>query len=176
TIRRAERDESYTIAGLQLRLQPDRIDQLASGCLIVDYKLGAANEPRDWLDVWPGRPRKPQLPLYALAHADELAGLAFAVLAPGAVEYRGWSNGVEIAPGIAPYPLGTRRVFDPPIDWNALLQRWQQSLSTLALEYVRGEAPVDPLPDACTYCHLSTFCRIHERDEVDPEEMGIEDE
>ena len=176
TIRRAERDESYTIAGLQLRLQPDRIDQLASGCLIVDYKLGAANEPRDWLDVWPGRPRKPQLPLYALAHADELAGLAFAVLAPGAVEYRGWSNGVEIAPGIAPYPYGTRRVFDPPIDWQALLQRWQQSLSTLAMDYVRGESPVDPLPDACTYCHLSTFCRIHERDEVDPEEMGIEDE
>ena len=176
SIRRAERDESYTIAGLQLRLQPDRIDRLSSGCLVVDYKLGAANEPRDWLDVWPGRPRKPQLPLYALAHAEELSGLAFAVLAPGAVEYRGWSSGIEIAPNIVAYPQGTRRVFDPPVDWTELLQHWRQSLSGLATQYVRGEAAVDPLPDACTYCHLSTFCRIHERDEADPEELGVEDE
>lgn len=175
-IRRAERDELYTIAGLQLRLQLDRLDQLSNGCLIVDYKLGAANEPRDWLDVFPGRPRKPQLPLYAVAHAEELAGVTFAVLAPGAVEYRGWSNGVEIAPGIAPYPHGTRRVMDAPLDWNALLQRWHQSLSALALHYVRGEAAVDPLPQACTYCHLSTFCRVHERDEVDADELGLDDE
>lgn len=174
-VRRTERDESYTIGGLQLRLQPDRIDELAGGWLIVDYKLGAANEPKDWIDKVPGRPRKPQLPLYALAHRESLAGVAFAVLAPGAVEYRGVSNGTPMAPGIEPYESASRRWYGAPADWHDLLQRWHASLDSLGQRYVAGEALVDPLPDACTYCHLSTFCRVHERSEEAAAEASDED-
>jgi probable DNA repair protein len=175
-IRCTEQEELFTIGGLQLRLKLDRVDQLNAGCLVVDYKLGEAHQPRDWLDVRPGRPRKPQVPLYALAHRENLAGAAFAVLGNGTVEYRGWSNGVAIAPGIEGYPPRKGRWFDLPPDWNQLLERWQQTLTSLADRYMRGEAEVDPLPDACTYCHLSTFCRIHERDQRDAEEAGADDE
>ena len=175
TVRRTERDQSYSIGGLNLRLQPDRIDELSGGWLIVDYKLGEANEPKDWIDKVPGRPRKPQLPLYALAHQERLAGVAFAVLAPGAVEYRGVSNGIPMAPGIEAYETASRRWIGAPADWNGLLRRWHSALDSLACGYIKGEARVDPLADACTYCHLSTFCRVHERSEEAAAETGDDD-
>ena len=175
TVRRTERDQSYSIGGLNLRLQPDRIDELSGGWLIVDYKLGEANEPKDWIDKVPGRPRKPQLPLYALAHQERLAGVAFAVLAPGAVEYRGVSNGIPMAPGIEPYETASRRWINAPADWSGLLRRWHSALDSLACDYIAGEARVDPLSDACTYCHLSTFCRVHERSEEAAAETGDDD-
>jgi ATP-dependent helicase/nuclease subunit B len=174
-IRRAERDETYTIGGLELRLQLDRIDQLADGCFVIDYKLGDSHQPRQWLDTFPGRPRQPQLPLYALAHAEELTGLAFAILAPGSVGYRGWSNGVTVAPGIYGYPTGMRRTQDMPGDWTLLVQHWREVLNGLAQQYVAGDAAVDPLPQACTYCHLSTFCRIHERAPADEDAELVDD-
>jgi CRISPR/Cas system-associated exonuclease Cas4 (RecB family) len=33
-------------------------------------------------------------------------------------------------------------------------------LERLAGAFARGEAPVDPKPGACDYCHLSALCRI----------------
>lgn len=164
TVRFSEKEEQYAIGGLSIRLRPDRIDELADGSeLLIDYKLGDSHQPRDWVDVWPGRPSRPQLPLYGLAHSDRLAGLAYVVLAPGAVEYRGWSNGVAVGPGIVPYPAGLRIDFGDPQDWEALMHQWRFSLSRLAERFVAGEARVDPLPQACQRCHLSTLCRIHER-------------
>lgn len=175
-VHRVESDELYTIGGLQLRLKLDRIDRLAAGWLVVDYKSGRDNEPKDWIDRVPERPRKPQLPLYALAHREALAGVAFGVLAPGTVEYRGLSNGTPIGPGVDAYADAARYWYDAPADWDGLLQRWERSLTSLAERYVAGDAPVDPLPQACTYCHLSTFCRIHERDAMDADEGGADDE
>ena len=86
-VRFAETAEPYAIGGLAITLQPDRIDEIAGGGhLLIDYKLGDSHQPRQWLDVWPGRPRRPQLPLYGLAHEQTLRALAFVVLAAGAVE------------------------------------------------------------------------------------------
>lgn len=162
-VRRAERSETFSLSGLSMRLKPDRIDQLASGGdLLVDYKLGDSHQPRQWLDVVPGRPRRPQLPLYALAHIESVEALAFIVAAPGTVEYRGWSNGAAVASGVKPYPQGVRLRPGDPTDWHALLQYWRTTLTALADSYIAGVATVDPLRDECTYCHLSTFCRIHE--------------
>ncbi|MFL6577780.1 MAG: PD-(D/E)XK nuclease family protein, partial [Povalibacter sp.] len=160
----AEASEQYEIGGLSVTLRPDRIDLLeGEGQLLIDYKLGDSHRPRDWFDVWPGRPRRPQLPLYGLAHAQQLRGLAYVVLAPGAVEYRGWSDGTAIGAGVPPYPTGVRIDLGDPSDWEALLHQWRFSLTRLAQQYVAGEAQVDPLPQECSTCHLSTFCRIHER-------------
>ena len=131
------------------------------GQLLIDYKLGAAHHPRQWLDTWSGRPQRPQLPLYALAHQASLRALAFVVLAPGTVEYRGWSDGTPVGPGVDAYPQGLRPGEIAP-DWPSLLAHWRSTLTRLASAYVAGEAAVDPLPQACTWCHLSTLCRIHE--------------
>jgi hypothetical protein len=178
TVRLAEATESYTLGGLSITLRPDRIDQLAGGGeLLIDYKLGDSYRPsRDWMDVWPGRPRRPQLPLYGLAHAKSLRALAYVVVAAGAVEYRGWGDGTAIEAGILPYPAGVRIDFGDPQDWEELMHHWQFTLTRLAEKYVAGEATVDPLPLACVHCHLSTFCRIDERLRSDGEEEGDEDD
>jgi ATP-dependent helicase/nuclease subunit B len=163
-VRFAETAERYTIGGMEVTLRPDRIDELADGGeLLIDYKLGAAHRPNHWLDRTPGRPRSPQLPLYGLAHGDNLRALAFVVLAAGKVEYRGWSDGVDVAPGVDPYPPRRLRVdLGDPMDWQALQDQWRFTLTQLAERFVAGEASVDPLPRECETCHLSTLCRIHE--------------
>lgn len=162
-IRFAEAAEQYAIGGLSITLRPDRIDELPGGGeLMIDYKLGNSPRPRGWFDVLPGRPRNPQLPLYGLAHADRLRALAYVVLAPGAVEYRGWSDGTDVGAGVAPYPSGMRIDLGDPIDWQALMHHWRFTLTRLAERYVAGEAAVDPLPLECATCHLSTLCRINE--------------
>jgi hypothetical protein len=162
-VRRAEAAEQYAIGGLSITLRPDRIDEVAGGELLIDYKLGSSHRPRDWFDLWPGRPRRPQLPLYGLARGDRLRALAYVVLAPGTVEFRGWSDGTDVAPGVAPYPAGIRTDLGDPMDWEALLHHWRFTLTRLAERYVAGDASVDPLPQECEMCHLSTLCRIHER-------------
>jgi probable DNA repair protein len=163
SVQLAEAAETYTLGGLTITLRPDRVDELAEGgALLIDYKLGDSHRPRDWFDVWPGRPRRPQLPLYGLAHAQQLRALAYVVLAPGAVEYRGWSDGAQIGAGVAAYPHGMRIDLGDPADWTALMHHWRFALTRLAEHYVAGESKADPLPQACMTCHLSTLCRIHE--------------
>jgi len=170
TVRLAEASEQFSIGGLTITLRPDRIDELSSGGeLLIDYKVGGVHRPRGWLDVLPGRPRNPQLPLYGLAHAERLRALAFVVLTPGAVEYRGWSDGSNVADGVWVYPNGVRIDLGDPNDWQSLLHYWRFSLTRLAERYVGGEATVDPLPFECTTCHLSTFCRINDLALSEPE-------
>lgn len=180
SVRFAEAAETYSIGGLTITLRPDRIDELSTGgALLIDYKLGDSHRQRDWIDVWPGRPRRPQLPLYGLAHAERLSALAYVVLAPGAVEYRGWSDGTEVGAGVAPYPYGIRTDLGDPADWTALLHHWRFTLTRLAEHYVAGDARVDPLPQECATCHLSTLCRIHERSiarEDTTSSTGVSDE
>jgi hypothetical protein len=177
TVDLAEMSEQYAIGGLSITLRPDRIDVLEGGRqLLIDYKLGESHQPRKWLDAVPGRPPRPQLPLYALAHADRLSGLAYAVLSPAAVEYRGWSDGTPIGSGIVPYPRGVRIDLGDPADWDALLHHWRFTLTRLAERYVAGDAAVDPLPQECSTCHLSTLCRIHEAPEAQSEEGVTDDE
>ena len=163
-VRFAEAAETYQIGGLSITLRPDRIDELANhAALLIDYKLGDSHKPRHWLDEAPGRPRSPQLPLYGLAHEHALDALAFVTLAPGAVEYRGWSKSGAVGASVPLYPHRVAKKFNPPPDWAALLAYWRTTLTDLAERYVQGDAVVDPLQQACTHCHLSTFCRIHER-------------
>ena len=170
TVRVAEEAETHAIGGMTITLRPDRIDELASGGeLLIDYKVGDSHQPRHWLESIEGRPSKPQLPLYGLAHRARLRGLAFVVLAPGSVEYRGWSDGAAAGAGVLPYPAGVRLRPDAPQDWPALLQRWQHVLTQLAQQFVGGAARPDPLPQECANCHLSTLCRIDERRQLEAE-------
>jgi len=169
----AETSERFALGGLFIKLKPDRIDRLADGgALLVDYKLGESHKPRQWIDTVPGRPRRPQLPLYALAHADSVAALAFIVAAPGTVEYRGWSDGAAVAAGVDSY---SPRAGMPP-DWPALLAHWRTVLTALAEKYVAGAATVDPLPQECRTCHLSTLCRVHEMGSAAQPEPETDDE
>jgi len=173
TVRSAETSERFALGELFIKLQPDRIDRLPNGGdLLVDYKLGESHKPRQWMDTVPGRPRRPQLPLYALAHAESVSALSYIVAAPGTVEYRGWSDGADVATGVDNY---SPRPGMPP-DWQALLAHWRTVLTALAENYVAGVATVDPLPQECRTCHLSTLCRVHELGSAAQPEPETDDE
>ena len=163
-VRRAEQDETLPIGGYTLRIQPDRIDELDDGTrVIIDYKTGAAFQPGQWLDRTPGRPSRPQLPLYALAYRDGLAALAVAVIAPGAAEFRGFARQAGLLPNVGDYPRGVRDVPASAQNWDALQTHWHAVLEEIVSSYAQGHARVDPLPQECRTCHLMSLCRIKDQ-------------
>jgi ATP-dependent helicase/DNAse subunit B len=50
------------------------------------------------------------------------------------------------------------------------MDHWRKTLTQLAENFVAGQAVVDPLPQECTHCHLSAFCRVSERTQEDETE------
>jgi probable DNA repair protein len=162
----AEHSEAATVAGLPVTLRPDRIDRLADGRIfLVDYKTGRC-EPKDWFGE---RPDEPQLPVYALAMDDagdgEVVGLAFGVLRPGELGYRGLGGVDDLAPGVDSVETSRLHGVREAADWGAHKTLWRTRLTGLARAYLRGDARVDPkTPGAtCRYCALQPLCRIHEQ-------------
>jgi probable DNA repair protein len=175
-VRATEQGGHLDIGGLSIAWQPDRFDELPhGGQLLIDYKLGAGYQPTQWLDVRPGRPRRPQLPLYALANPQQTEALAFVVLAPGNVEFRGWSAQDTGTPGIEMYPPKRARP-GAPTDWTSLLRHWHAALTQLAEQFVDGHAAVDPLPRECTHCHLKSLCRVHEHAQLVQYDLDFDDD
>jgi hypothetical protein len=161
----AEHSESRTVAGLPVTLRPDRIDRLDDGQLfLVDYKTGQCN-PKDWFGE---RPDEPQLPVYALAMDDigdrRVAGLAFGVLRPGELGFRGLGAGDVLAPGVDSVRSSKLHGAREAQDWDAHKTLWRQRLTKLARAYLEGDARVDPkIPGTtCRYCGLQVLCRIHD--------------
>ena len=162
----AEHSESSTVAGLPVTLRPDRVDRLDGGELfLVDYKTGRCN-PKDWFGE---RPDEPQLPVYAQALDDlggaQVAGLAFGVLRPGELGYRGLGDGDHIAPGVSSVASSRLHGARQARDWGAHKLLWRRHLEKLARAYLEGDARVDPkLPGTtCRYCGLQLLCRVHEQ-------------
>jgi RecB family exonuclease len=170
SVLRSEERESFEVNGLQLHIQPDRIDQLQDGSLLlIDYKSSDNYWAKDWLDLQaPGRPRNPQLPLYALAHAGKLCGIAYAILAPGTTELRGLADRDDIASNIKDYAK-RKAVYKPDHadDWPQLLQHWGEVMNALATQFKQGSADVNPLSNECQYCTLTSLCRIKEQQVTD---------
>jgi ATP-dependent helicase/nuclease subunit B len=143
---------------LRIAGQVDRVDRVADGLVVIDYKTGAA-EASDWLS---DRPAEPQMPLYALAFEAELAGLVYASLKPGAVELRGVVRSADVL-GAAM----TKRRAPSDEEWAEALAEWRRVLAGLAHAFASGDARVDPVQPrrggTCEWCHLSILCR---RDEL----------
>jgi len=173
TVQRNEERELFDIAGLTLRIQPDRIDGLADGKqMLIDYKTGDGYRVKDWLDIdEPGRPRSPQLPLYALAHASQLSGIAYAVLAPGTAELRGLADRNDIAIGVTEYGKGrSRNKLSGVETWSQLLDHWRSVIRSLAEAFMQGNALINPLKNECKYCMLTGLCRIKEQQLIDSDD------
>jgi RecB family exonuclease len=150
-------DVPLQMGDLALRLRVDRFDQLPDGSqVIIDYKSGIGRV-QDWLGE---RPAKPQLLLYGIASPGAAAALAFAQVRPRQSKFVGLGR-VAAAPGIATdigKQVGERM---PAADWEALNECWRANLERLAIEFVAGDARVEPLgPSSCTWCGLQALCRI----------------
>ena len=135
------------------------MDRVPGGLAIIDYKSGEARVA-DWLGE---RPAEPQMPLYALAFAGDVAALVYASLKPGAVGFQGLAHSRDVLGD------GLRMRAEPPAEaWPARLEEWRSVLGALAAEFAAGDARVAPVRASGAgspgpRCHLAVLCR---RDEL----------
>ncbi len=144
------------VGDLKLQVRVDRIDAVAGGRVIIDYKTGLLNGVS-----WDGpRPDEPQLPLYAgFGQIDNLKGVLLGRVREDMVKFIGR---VEDASIVMP---GDAKLSRPPYS-AGMLRDWQHVLTDLAQQFLNGEAQVDPkqYPKTCEFCDLSGLCRIAESD------------
>jgi probable DNA repair protein len=160
-----EQKHSCNIEGLKIQTRLDRIDQLPDGSLIViDYKTGKV-ALASWIDE---RPDEPQLPLYAVTAEGNIAAVVFGQIKRGEMKFVGLTDdayGAEDSPTLIPEvkTLSKSRVSRSFTDWGGLFLFWEANLKTLAKNYRKGDARVDPhKTNTCMYCDLGTLCRINE--------------
>ena len=156
--------EGVIIGPLKLTVRVDRIDNTASGSLILDYKTGPAT-PADWLS---DRPDAPQLPLYAvLAQAEQLGGVAFALLRAGEeLGLKGFADDPAVLERSSRMQAATL---------EAQVAEWRRILTGLAIAFAEGDAAVAPkcYPKTCNTCAQRILCRL---DPTNLDEDGDEDE
>lgn len=145
TVDGLEVEREVEIGGLRLRTRIDRVDRVAAGLVLLDYKTG---EPS--VKSWEGdRPDEPQLPLYAVTQTEPVAAVAFAQIRTGGVRFKGYSSGDAPMPGVKPKPVAE------------LANGWRDVLGKLAEGFREGRSFVHPKSAAeCEYCHLHSLCRI----------------
>jgi ATP-dependent helicase/nuclease subunit B len=159
-VERLEALREVAIAGGQFRLRIDRIDAIeGGGYAILDYKSG---EPRSLR--WRGEEvRDPQLLAYLMAERGRnVLALANVSLANGRAKFTGKSSHKGLLPGVAGLPgMNPNKVPQEEIAaaWQTETGRWLHGLQMLAADYLAGLAKVQPAPDVCRNCHLTTLCR-----------------
>ena len=52
---------------------------------------------------------------------------------------------------------------EPGDAWETRTREWLARIQRLAADFLAGRAAVDPMPDACKYCHVISVCRISDR-------------
>jgi ATP-dependent helicase/nuclease subunit B len=164
TVAAREKEEEGVFGPLRLRLRIDRVDRLADGSrLLIDYKTGW-HRPSEWMDA---RPAQPQLPMYALAAEETPSGIAFGVLQRGGCAYSGLVRDAQQAPMLEDVKHFMQANDEEHGDWDTLLEKWRETLRTLAEDFTSGTASVDPRDGAatCRFCSLQALCRIHEKQE-----------
>jgi ATP-dependent helicase/nuclease subunit B len=156
TVEAGEEKLAATVGDLRLQVRVDRIDAVAGGRVIIDYKTGMLNGVS-----WDGpRPDEPQLPLYAgFGQIDHLKGVLLGRVREDKVKFIGR---VEDARTVMP---GDAKLTRPPYSAD-MLRGWQDVLGELGQQFLRGEAQVDPkqYPKTCKFCDLPGLCRIAESD------------
>jgi ATP-dependent helicase/nuclease subunit B len=158
TVEAGEKKLPAAVGNLKLQVRVDRIDAVAGGRVIIDYKTGMLAGIS-----WDGpRPDEPQLPLYAgFGQIDSLKGVLLARVRDDMMKFIGR---VDDAKAVMP---GDSKLTKPPYD-AAMLQAWRTALLDLGQQFLRGEAQVNPkqYPKTCEFCDLSPLCRIAENDPV----------
>jgi probable DNA repair protein len=172
-VKQSEKEfKNVPVGPLLLSVRMDRVDEVAGGEVLIDYKTGSAT-PNDWLS---DRPDAPQLPLYAIvSEADRLKGVAFGLVRAGeGRELKGYAASEGILPGRLAKLLEAAT-------FEEQVERWRQVLVKLAEEFYSGDARVRPkqYPATCEHCGQRLLCRLDvslvegdEEDATTAEELG----
>jgi probable DNA repair protein len=142
-----------TLAGGRVRMRLDRIDRVAAGRVVLDYKSGRP-QPPDWYGE---RPAHTQLLAYLAALGADVVALATVNLTAREVRFSGVAATGAILPRVKAIPAVTGAA---AADWRAQQEAWVALVERLIRAFLAGEARVDPAPGACDYCHLTDLCRI----------------
>ena len=143
--------------GIPYRGIIDRVDLTDDGrVVIIDYKSGNVSR-----DDWTGeRLSNPQMPLYMLAHEQKkqraASGVAYAIIRRGDLKFDYLAE-QGILPG------GKSLVEERAESWAEFQPHWKTKLETLAVEFLQGDARVNPVDDkACKYCPYDGLCRVRQ--------------
>ncbi len=152
TVKQREERTPIPVGPLHLKVQPDRVDEVEGGVVLVDYKTGYNAHPSNWLGE---RPDDPQLPLYSLlVEPKELRGLLFGRLRPGSeMKWQGLAASQTVLPSQRRQTIA---------DLELRRNEWQTVLTTLAEDFAAGCADVNPKNIAvnCKGCSQRLLCRI----------------
>lgn len=148
----SETSVKMALAGFSFDVRIDRIDAIEDQKnLIIDYKTGFVSTG-DWHGE---RPNEPQLPLYCVGSQAPVNGIVFAQIKAGALSFKGLAEeGVEI-PGVE---MVSEEI------WRTYQEHWKKQLESLAVEFSKGYAAVEPKESqtTCRFCELKAFCRVNE--------------
>ena len=142
-----EKPFTIRLAGIEFSIRADRIDKLAEGLILIDYKTGRVNLSRAKSDNL----KEPQLATYALA-VDGLKGAFYAQLND--------EDDVKVSGISAELELGDKIGKSVPCDWENEQVSWAEQLNQAAQDFVEGKAEVSPTTGYCTHCHLASLCRV----------------
>ncbi len=149
-----------TFGGVTVKARLDRMDAIAQGRAIIDYKTGEC-ATSSWLGE---RPEEPQLPMYALAGMD-VSVVAFGQVKVGKMGFKGLAREKDLVPGANLVTDDRSRAASKYRDWNQLVEGWRVELERIGRAFAAGDARVDPKrgPLTCVNCDQHMFCRIAEK-------------
>ena len=140
TVTGLEEKIDQTLAGLNLQLRIDRIDQLENGhYVLMDYKTGATALKRtDWVNTDENDPPlEPQLPLYAAFYA-QTDGIVWAQIHTKKMAFTGFGNNEDI-PGLFTKKDNWQQ---SAADWRTQQLNWKKSLERVAADFMQGNTSV----------------------------------
>ena len=153
TVEATEHMTELSLGGARVRMRLDRVDTVADGRVVLDYKSGRPETP-DWFGE---RPSYPQLLAYLAALGADVVALATVNLTAREVRFTGVAATGDLLPRVKAIPAVTGAA---AADWRVQQRSWETLIERLIRAFLAGEARVDPAPGACDYCHLADLCRI----------------
>lgn len=152
-----ERRYVLELGSLSFTLRIDRLDQIDDQIIVIDYKTGRVSISGAQHDLV-----SPQLPCYSLIR-DDIAGVYYAQLREDDCKLVGLAEDDQQLTQTKQRKIKTTAT---DIPWQQQRDHWQRQLDGLASDIAAGNAEVNPLPQACRYCHLSPLCRVDEKSQA----------
>ena len=155
-----EADKKVLIAGIEVSLKIDRIQQLENGGIVyIDYKTGQKPSMNSWGEA---RITEPQLPIYAVFYGDvnTVCGVQFGMVRTAEHAFLGVTE-TDIGEDADKRKNKWLFAFD---SWQDLLNHWKTSIEAIAKEIKAGEAGVKfDNEKNLDYCEVLPLLRLPER-------------